>query len=386
MNKYKAIVVGVDYHNELGLIRSLGIKGITPDVIVLGDTIDGYVEHSKYTGNFIRCFSDEDLLQSLSKYEDFDGEIIVFTAGDVIAALLDSNRSRYSSKFHIPGCHGQLQCWLNKIDMCNQAIKIGLNVPEFIVYKKGDNIPAEVPLPCITKALSSIEGGKSDTIVCQSREELISFIKGNENLCDVIQIERYIEKDIEFQLFGISLNDGEEIVIPGHSHIHRPGIQNEYYFPYIENDDSFTQTVSKAKDFIKSVKFSGTFSVEFIRDKNGLDYFLEMNFRNDGNAICVTDAGFNLPFIWFLYHAGLDYQAELLTYRFTPVKFCPDVIYFYHMIGGELSFWEWAKTTFTSNSFIVYRKGDNKPFRKLVANQFKTMLKLCIKKITNPFH
>lgn len=27
-------------------------------------------------------------------------------------------------------------------------------------------------------------------------------------------------------------------------------------------------------------------------------YFLETNFRNDGNAFCVTESGVNLPVVW----------------------------------------------------------------------------------------
>lgn len=36
--------------------------------------------------------------------------------------------------------------------------------------------------------------------------------------------------------------------------------------------------------FIRDLGYSGLFSLEFIRDKSGKDYFMELNMRNDGNA------------------------------------------------------------------------------------------------------
>ena len=51
--------------------------------------------------------------------------------------------------------------------------------------------------------------------------------------------------------------------------------------------------------------------MEFLRGKDGKDYFMEINFRNDGNSICVTASGMNLPYIWYLYNSGLSYEKEL---------------------------------------------------------------------------
>lgn len=376
MRSSKIIVIGGDYHNALGIVRSLGRRGVIPDVILLGDVVDGYIEKSKYTGKVHRCQTHNDILNILDKYKCQDEKIVLITASDEIASLLDKNYETLYPYFYFPNCgqQGRLTHWLNKSVMCEQAINVGLNVPSSILYHKGEQVPSNIDFPCITKAISSIEGHKSDTIVCKDVEELIKFISSNKNLCNIIQIETFIEKDFEFQLFGLSLNGGEEIIIPGHSHIYRPGIQNEYYFQYIENDDSFKETLAKTKDFIKSVSYSGTFSVEFIRGRDGIDYFLEMNFRNDGNAICVTDAGYNLPYVWYLYNTGGDYKQELLNSTFTNVNFCPDLIYFWHMLAGELTFGEWWKTRRSSNSFTTYDKQDKKPYYYNIVNSVPNII------------
>ena len=365
MMEDKVVIIGGDHHNTLGLVRSYGIKGIKPDVILIGPTVDGFVMKSKFVSEGTRCQSAAEAVETLIKqYGGYSGNVVVQTASDESGAALDDNISRIPPHIKIPNAKGHLSYLMNKDNMCQLAQSVGLNVPQYKLIHPvdiADKVDKDIVYPCITKAISSLNGGKSDTTICQNAEELIAFLK-KDHICPSIIVEQFIDKDIEFQFFGLSLNGGEEIIIPGHSHIHRPGIQNEYYFPYIENDESFAETLKRAKAFIKEAEYSGLFSVEFLRGKDGKDYFLEMNFRNDGNAICVTDAGFNLPYVWYLFETGKDYKKELVSSVFKPVEFCPDVIYYYHMMDGELSFREWYRTTKRSNSFTMYYKGDNRQF------------------------
>ena len=69
--------------------------------------------------------------------------------------------------------------------------------------------------------------------------------------------------------------------------------------------------LQKCISFIREVGYTGLFSMEFLRDKYGNDYFMEINFRNDGNAISVTEAGVNLPYIWYAYNSSIDYNEEM---------------------------------------------------------------------------
>lgn len=378
----KIIVIGADYHNTLGIVRSLGRAGIAADVIALGNVVDGFVDKSKYIGDFYRCQSHDEILNVLQSYNGRQQKTILLTASDEIASLIDNNANSLNADFVFPNCgpQGSLTKWLNKRTMGEQAASVGLTVPLNVIYHKGDRLPENIEYPCITKAISSIEGHKSDTVICKNSDELEAFTSTNERLCSTIQIEKFIDKEFEFQFFGLSLNGGEEIIIPGHSHIYRPGIQNEYYFKYIENDGSFDETLAKTKSFIKSVSYSGTFSVEFVRGKDGVDYFLEMNFRNDGNAICVTDAGYNLPYIWYLFNCGGDYRNEINHTHFRKVDFCPDMIYFWHMMAGELSLREWWKTRIISNSFTMYDKDDKKPYYCHLLDSMPSIIKALISK------
>ena len=382
--KDNVVIIGGDHHNTLGLVRSYGIRGIKPTVILIGQTVDGFVTKSRFVGDCFRCQSSHEAVAKLiSCFSHSNQMVVVQTSSDAAAAALDSALGELPTLFRVPNAGGELTHLMNKDEMCRLAISVGLNVPWYKTIRTND-IKArgntDIVYPCITKAVSSLEGGKADTAVCQNEAEFLAFLNSGFR-CPVLLIEQFINKDFEFQLFGLSLDAGKEIIIPGHSHIHRPGIQNEYYFPYIENDASFFETLDKTRAFIKAAKYSGLFSMEFLRGKDGKDYFLEINFRNDGNAICVTDAGFNLPYIWYLYHTGGDYHLELQKSTFKSVEFCPDVIYFYHMLKGELSFYDWYITRKRCNSFTNYYKGDNKPYWINLFNNLVGFIKTIIKRL-----
>lgn len=53
--------------------------------------------------------------------------------------------------------------------------------------------------------------------------------------------------------------------------------------------DSFNCDLNACKKFIKHIEYQGLFSMEYLRDKQGNDYFMEINLRNEGNGICVTE-------------------------------------------------------------------------------------------------
>ena len=121
--------------------------------------------------------------------------------------------------------------------------------------------------------------------------------------------------------------------------------------------------------------YHGLFSLEFLRDKNGKDYFMEINFRNDGNAICVTAAGMSLPYIWYLDCIGADYSQER-NKKITPVYVMPDMAELKLLATRQISLKEYMSDFKKTNRFMEYDKRDKKPFWKLV--QFHICKRLSI--------
>lgn len=364
----KIVVIGRDHHNTLGVVNSLARKGLMSYTIVLDHRIrNSYVAESKYVIQGWICPSDNEVVNCLFsnlKGEDSQKTVIITTSDDA-ATILDNNYNALSPYFYMPGCRGQglLTPQMSKQAMAKLATEVGLNVPRTILVENNKIDYTQVVYPCITKAISSIEGGKSDIKICQKEEELKDFIE-NQKHCERIQVQKFVNKAFEFQFLGCSLNGGEYIYIPGRTNIDRPkGFDNTYYLEFMPVDSSFEKTLDACKTFIKRTGYSGTFSVEFLRDKDGIDYFLEMNFRNDGNAICATESGANLPYIWYLYHTGGDFQSEIKNSAIHKVSLMPELYCFNRMIVGEMGWSEYWSKVKSATCLTTRFKDDLRPFR-----------------------
>ena len=177
---------------------------------------------------------------------------------------------------------------------------------------------------------------------------------------------------MEFQLIGCSLNAGESILIPGFTKILRqPKNTNTGYLCYspIEKLEFDKDAVEK---FIRRIGYSGLFSVEFIRAKDGTDYFLEINMRNDGNAYCVKSAGVNLPYIWAYYQA-FGVMPDTPTSFSKPIYFIPDFNDLKVALKQD-GLLRWLRDFKNAQSHSIYNKNDMGPFRFEFFRQVKRVI------------
>lgn len=358
----EVIIVGGSHHNTLGVIRALGRKGIKPVVILTGRSEHSSILRSRYIKKYhagIPADKVVDLL--LEQYASGSGKAVLIGCHDVISAIFDAEQNRLSDYFYVPGTAtriiGQLA---NKEIMRKLAESNGLNTPESVELSGSDtDSMAKVGYPCITKPAASKDGSKRDITICRNQEELQKFFDARPDRS--FQVQRFIEKDFEFQLIGCSFNGGAEIVIPGVSKLIRPGNgSNTGFLKYDFLTDDFANVLSKSKAFIRSTGYSGLFSVEFLRGHDGKDYFMEINFRNDGNAICVTNAGANLPYWWVCRCTGRD-DASL----FPAMDHVEYVMPEFSEIGlwyiGELSTRDMIRDFKQATSYMDYAADDPMP-------------------------
>lgn len=101
--------------------------------------------------------------------------------------------------------------------------------------------------------------------------------------------------------------------------------------------------------------------MEYLRDKQGEDYFLEINMRNDGNGICVTGAGVNLPWIWYQYCVGGDYKKEIRN-KVEDIFVMPEFDDVMLLLKGRVSFAVWLKDYRRTSTFMEYCDKDPKPY------------------------
>lgn len=356
-----ATVIGGSHHNTLGVIRSLGRKGIMPYVIITSGGESSFVLKSKYIKkSFVVNGSEEALNLVLRGFTTNNEKCVLIACHDVISSDFDLNRDKLLPYFHVPGTmeQGKITRLMNKKTMGELASKMGLVVPEtkFINANTIVNFDDDF-FPCITKPVDSKSGKKNEIVVCKTSKELSAFLINHGK--DYV-VQHFIDKQFEFQLIGCSLYEGNEIIIPGVSVIIRQTkSSNTGFLHYTKLDESYSHTVEATKSFIREIGYSGLFSVEFLRDKNNTDYFMEINFRNDGNTISVANAGVNLPYIWYLYCIGADYKQEIKSIHDEYVM--PEFAELSLFQQRQLSWKQWREDMKKATSYMDYAEDDPAP-------------------------
>ena len=367
----KVIVVGGDHHNTLGVVRSLGEKGIRPDVFIISKDGQSFVARSKYIHALHILRNDQNIVSDLFKYYGQEKEKpVVICCYDRAASIMDLHAEKLKDFFIIPGNdkQGRITCLMNKQKMSELAEKCGLHVPRTIYptfLPLDDN---KVDLPCIVKPLVSKDGSKNDIRICHQLEEVNEQLEniGVEN----VQIQRYIDKEFEYQLIGCST--GEDVIIPGVSRILRPCKGSNTSFLHYEPLEGNFCDIDSCKFFVRQTGYKGLFSLEFLRDKDGTDFFMEINFRNDGNAICVTAAGVNLPYIWYLSCIGKDYSAEV-NKQIIPKYIMPDSAEIRLLVTRQISVFQYLSDLIKTDRFMEFDRKDMKPFWRMLKFKYKNV-------------
>lgn len=368
----EVIIITIEFHNGLSIIESLGQKGILTNVIDVTDEPKPYMLCSKFVKQGWKCKTNEDAISILLNDFKGDGEkALLVSCSDDATAMLDKHYDELKDRFILPltSFHGHQEEIMSKQYMTTLAQKIGMNIPETWLLEKDQDIPKDIIYPCITKAISSVVGTKIDNIrVCNNYEELKSFVNSSGHSA-TLQVQRFIDKAFEFQFLGCSFNDGNEIVISGRTHIDRPnGRENAFFLRFDKVEKELIPLENKVREFISATRYNGPFSVEFLRDKNGKDYFTEMNFRNDGNAYCQTCAGMNVPYIMYLYYSGGDYKTELEKSEIHSIYMVPEFEYLQFKLKGEFGWKEWFQNMKKANCYHTFFRNDKGVYIQFLLN------------------
>ena len=360
-NHRKVIVIGGNHHNTLGVVRSLGRKGIKPIVIITKSGSEKILA-SKYVGKGYSVEGSEAALALLNDFFLHESlKPVVIACHDNISSLLDLNRDKLKNYFILPGTavQGRVTKVMNKQRMALLAEKVGMKVPNTLVLNSSSIISGEqLTMPCITKPLASRDGSKSEIKICYNKDELYAFLSKEKGRNFLVQ--QYIDKEIEFQLIGCSLNEGKEVIIPGVSVIIRQPLNtNTGFLHYTSLNSTFDKTIEATQKFFCSIQYNGLFSAEFLRGRDGTDYFMEVNFRNDGNSIAVTNAGVNLPYIWFLASSGMDYKKEIHPVHDEYVM--PEFAELDLLANRSISKKQWKADMRLATSYMDYAEDDPAP-------------------------
>lgn len=373
-----AVVIGGVHHNTLGVIRGLGEKGVKT-ILLLHDNTDKhqtFVEASRYVKKVYKVVCDQVFNVLIERIpSDFLSlsKIVVIPCSDFASSLLDAHYNQLSSKYYLPGisCQGEVNKMMNKQTMAEFAKQHGLLIPN--TYEFSQITPESDVFPVILKPLKSIEGSKADIHICRNYSEWQNAMKMENN---PVQVQHYIDKEIEYQLIGCSLDGGRIVIIPGATNmIRQPENTNTGYLKYLPKE-LFSAEYENSVKFLSAARYSGLFSIEFIRDKQGKDYFMEINMRNDGNAYCVTKAGVNLPYIWYVWNTQGRVENPVEFHK--EIYSMPEYLDIMNVFHGEVSFLSWIKEFWQCKSYMLINSKDPKPFftyfwRRLMNKIIKTL-------------
>lgn len=384
----KVLVIGGDHQNTLGVIEALGQKGVRSYVIILGRVENSFVLKSKYIFSGKIC-PDEDAVVSsiLGLFKPEEKRAVAIACCDDAVNILDAHFEQLKHLLVIPTVKesGTLISWTNKEKMTETAKSLGITIPSsWLIIDT--SIPDDLIYPCVIKPITSVKHGKAGFAKCANRDELQSCLNAKKD-GEPVQVQQFIEKDFEFQFIGCSLNAGEEVIIPGRTHIETTtGFNNLVFLRYDRYDSSFEKTVEDSKRFVKKTGHSGLFSIEFMRGKDGKDYFLEMNFRNDGNGIAVTSSGTNLPYIWYLYASGGDYQSEIAKSTVKTTYMMPEFSFLMSVFDGEVSLKEWLADKKKTTCYLTRFKDDMGPWHAYMKPNRIVLVKACLRYILFKLH
>ena len=375
----QAIILGVNHHNTYGIIRSLAKIHIKPIVIINECKNNCFYRKSRYIKQLMYVPFDN-IVEWLINYGQASGKIrhTLYISSDALSELVDQNQNILKSYYNLPcsGYQGMLSKVMDKQIMGDFAIKSGLTIPynckTYDVHELS-NDAINLNYPCIIKPIKSSKGHKSDINICYNDADLKMAL--SKITCDKVQIQDYIDKDFEFQLIGLSLNKGNNIIIPGITKViwSASNNSNTGIVEIRPIDPRYQTLINQVTQFIQSFEYTGSFSVEFLKSKNGTYFFMEINFRNDGNAIVVTAAGVNLPQIWWEYHNSQQkYKINKCQIRQKTIA-TP----FWNMLPcarKENSIFKMIKYSMRSKIFMDFTLFDPEPFFLQLYQRLKTHL------------
>lgn len=379
MDKTKCIVIGGVHHNALGVVRALGHGGLLKkDLLFItwgNSRRSNLITASKFVSksNTIYCKTGEELISYLTSLT-FENKPVIISCADVVTEIIMKHRQELRSNYELPGASiYPTKDVMSKTVQSSIAVESGLNIPpSFELETKSanlDNIDGfyRSEYPCITKSVTSVDGGKESIHIANNKQELVDILQHIKS--KKVQIQKYIRKTLEFQLIGVSLNSGKNVIIPGFTQlIRQPNNTNTGYLRY-SPIDKLNFDITKVQTFIKNIGYSGLFSVEFLRDKEGNDYFMEINMRNDGNAYVVTKAGVNLPYIWYNYNVSGTIDKSLSLFFYKSIYFIPELQDFKNVLNLSVNPFRWFVQLWKAEAKAVWDVKDPMPFFMMLFNK-----------------
>ena len=365
-----AIVIGDSTNNTLSIIRSLGEAQIKQYLILKCTKDVCYVSKSKYLKSTVvfQITNIDECLPILDKLKNQTSPPVIICSFDEAAVFIDSYERELSPFFATPARGKQIGGLFNKDAQCKLALECGLTPPQSITFHRSDDIKnLRIGYPILLKPQNSTKGEKSDIHICHNEEDAKQALR-EESHCDNFVIQEFIDKEYELDCIGVRTDKG--MYIPGavRKIRHYPRLIGAGAYGLFMPVKELDINLKGIETFLERVGYYGPFSVEFLHkaDKN---YFMEVNFRNEGLAYAATVAGANLHALYLDPHRNIDEGKVRKIYM---MNYSLDFLY---VKSGEVSFFTWIRDFLRTSCFINFNRHDIAPTVHYYLNKLKCIFR-----------
>ena len=377
----QAIIISDNHYNGLGVIRSLGEKGIKIILILLITNKNTYIDKSKYVNITYKCnHNDDEIFNIIRKHLNNEENNILFPLSDYAAIFCDKYYDILINKHNIivPHAKGKLLEYENKMNMAIIASKFNIITPSHFILNLININKNELSYPLIIKPLLSINGKKSDIKTVNNEIEynnVISYYKKNNY--KKVMVEEYITSDDSYMLeiMGYVTKNGDVYCGPIVKKIREYPINNgsTSYACFLHQHSCID--IQKIVEFVKYLNFYGVFDIEF-KYSNGIAYFIEINFRNGAPSYSLTNIGFNIIYNWYCDACNIRVKNNI---KIKNKFFMCEQIDIINCLKGEINIIKWIYQYITSKK-IFFNIHDTLPvlfyYKSLFVYGIKRILKI----------
>ena len=351
-----------EHYNDLGIVRSLGESGIRSILVAVKGPLK-FVGYSRYVKKAYYVDDVEEGYRLIrDRYSRNNGKAYILSGNDIITAYLDSKYEELKDHFYFynAGEAGRINYYMNKDNMFDLVRKYGLNVARTWKVSVGE-IPDDIEYPVMTKAINSLgKEWKSIVYVCSNKEELLEVYSKISSTS--ILLQRYISKTDEVSFQGISVDHGRQVCIVTNMR-QKYNIPETYSPLWIVENNKNQEMAEIISKIMEDFGFEGIFEFEFLEDKDGNLWFLEINLRSAADGYATTVAGMSQVTLWCKAIENNkipeDYYKDIPE-GFLAIAECFD--YDVRVKKGRISHGKWLREYFAMNCKLYKGRRDFVPF------------------------
>lgn len=375
--KAVAVVLGLDSPTSLGVIRSLGKRGIP---------VVGIGRHKRTLGGSSRyCLARETaaseieiipLLNAISRAARCPP--VVFTESDDYLLMLDRHQNELTSLRWQPTANHPLPELINKRSMLALARKGNLDIPATFF---SDELPLETildqaPYPCFIKPLFTQNHYKTKGEVAANADEFISIIH-EPRFATGYMAQEIIPGPVAHLFFCLSYLDAASTplaTLTGHK-LHQ--LPPDFGIGTLAVSRRHPEITKLSVSFLQGIGYHGLADLEFKYDPRDQRFkFIEINPRPCGLIALAAAAGLDMPFLAY---------CELTTGE-PPSALPPaqDGLIWMSMLDdltsclkygqGEFLLWQWLKMIFAKDCDAIFSHQDIKPFLFRISSLIRKQL------------